>query len=467
MKKSKGTARLGGAVALLLALIISLTSCFGIPFAPEPEVDEQPKETILENIEKTEESNTRSYDNFGDYLVEWGFPAFNEDKVEWAEAVMLQHYYFDGGIPSLKADVMPRAAAVARIFLESFYDVIDRTDKNAVTDAIINSLVEFSGDPYGVYRVLEVSEDYNENMSGSFGGIGVIVEYNDDDLTVMINEVMIGSPAEKAGIKVGDLVYAVDGMLVSEVGHRNAINYVRGEVGTTVRLTMLRDGELLEFTAVRELVAVQTVGYGVTEENYGYIQVTSFKDNTDDQFIEAVDALMAEGVDGLIIDMRNNLGGYVHVAASMVSYLLPSGLPIISYDYKSMTDKVLYTAEDTTSSGEKLDSVIDLPIVILCNEYTASASEIFTSAIRDYDKSGEVEATIVGTQSYKKGIIQSAAGYSDGSTLTITVAYYYPPSGELLHGVGITPDVIVENTAEEDLQFSAAIEEMKKLLVTE
>jgi carboxyl-terminal processing protease len=464
MKNLKRRTRLGGAVALLLALIISLTSCFGIPFSPDPAVDEQPKETILENIAETEKSNTRSYDHFGDYLVEWGFPAFDEDKVIWAEAVMIQHYYYDGGIPSLKADVMPRAAAVARIFLDSYYDEIDRTNKNAVTDAIINSLVEFSGDPYGIYRIPEASEDHDDNMSGTFGGIGVIVEYNDVDLTVMISEVMIGSPAEKAGIKVGDLVYAVDGILISEVGHRNAINYVRGEVGTTVRLTVLRDGELLELTAVRELVEVRTVGYGITEQNYGYIQVTSFKDNTDEQFAEAIDALVAMEVDGIIIDMRNNLGGYVKVAANMVSYLLPTGLDIISYDYKSLPDKVLYTAEDTTSSGEKLDSVVDIPIVILCNEYTASASEIFTSVIRDYSKSGVIEATIVGMPSYKKGIIQSAAGYSDGSTLTITYAYYRTPLGELIHGVGITPDVIVENTETEDLQFFAAIEEMQKLL---
>ncbi len=465
MRKFKKFNLLSCSVALIVALVISLSSCFEL--ITEPTVDEQPKDIILSNIEQAEKNNTRSYNYFADYLIDWGFPAFDRDKVMWAEEVFVLLYNYDGGMPALKSEVMPRAASIGRLFLEKYYDKTNLKDKAAVTDGIITALVEFSGDPYGIYRVPTESEDHNEDMSGKFGGIGVVVEYNDVDLTVMITEVMIDSPAEKAGIRVGDLVYAVDGRLVSEIGHRNAINYVRGEIGTEVTLVMQRNGELHTFVATRELVTVQTVGYGVTEENFGYIQVTSFKDNTDEQFIEAIDALMELEVDGLIIDMRNNLGGYVQTAVNMLSYILPSDKPLISYDYKTTADKVLYTSIDTNSKGEQLDSIIDLPIVLLCNELTASASEIFASVIRDYDKLGSVNSTSVGTSTYKKGVIQSGILYDDGSTITLTTAYYYPPSGELIHGVGVTPDVYVENSATEDLQFLAAIEEMKKLISAE
>lgn len=464
MKITKKLISAAVSAAILLSLVFSLCSCFEqILKVPEPKP--LTKVEIAANIDTAEEHNVRSFDFFADFLIEWGFPEFDREKVAWAEAVFVQHYGYEGGMSGEKSAVLPRAIAIGRMYLANYYDVTDLSDKAAVTDGIITSLVEYSGDPYGIYRLPVASDEHHENMSGEFGGIGVVVQYNDEDCTVMITEVTIGSPAEAAGIQVGDMVYSVDGMLVSELGHRNAINYVRGEIGTTVTLVMKRGDELVTVVATRALVETRTVGYAVTEENYGYVQVTSFKDNTDEQFIAAIDHLMELEVDGIIIDMRNNLGGYVQTAVNMLSYILPSQLPLITYDYKTQTDKVLYTSEDTNSKGEKLDSVIDLPLVIICNEYSASASEIFASVLRDYDKEGIINLTSVGTTTYKKGIIQSAAAYGDGSTITLTVAYYYPPSGDMLHGVGITPDVTVENTGTEDLQLIRAIEEMGKLLV--
>ena len=462
MKITKKIISAAVSAALILSLLLSLGSCF--MDISEPEIEPRPKDEIIANINAAEEKNTRSFDYFADFLIEWGFPEFYREKVVWAESVFVQHYGYNGGISSEKSEVLPRAITIARMYLENYYDSTVLTDKAAVTDGIINTLVEYSGDPYGIYRLPVASDEHNENMSGEFGGIGVVVEYNDEEMTVMITEVMIDSPAEKAGIAVGDLVWAVDGMLVSELGHRNAINYVRGEVGTQVTLVMKRGDELLTFVATRELVEVRTVGYALTESNYGYIQVTSFKDNTDEQFIAAVDHLTELGAVGLIIDMRNNLGGYVQTAVNMLSYILPSYLPVITYDYKTAEDRILYTSDDTNSKGEKLDSVIELPIVLICNEYSASASEIFASVLRDYDEMGLVNLTSVGATTYKKGVIQSLSTYPDGSTITLTVAYYYPPSGKLIHGVGVTPDVLVENTETEDRQLLSAIEEMDKLM---
>lgn len=451
-------------VSLVLALVISISAIFGLVSCGEPEPDPKPKDIIIENVNNAESNNTRSFDYFADFLITWGFPAFDREKVAWAEKLFVDQFVLNGGMSNEKSAVLPRAISVARIFLDNYYDNINLNDSNAVTEAIINSLIDLSGDKYSTYRPLEATDEHDENMSGTFGGIGVVVEYNDENCTVMVIEVVLGSPAEAAGIHVGDFFHAVDGHLISDIGHRDAIKYIRGEIGTEVSLVMLRGDQLINVVATRAQIVERTVGYGITEEeNYGYIQITSFKGNTDEQFIAAVDDLMSRGVGGLIIDLRNNLGGYVATAINMLSYILPSGLFAIKYDFKTSPDRIITTSDDTTSTGEKKDSVIDLPIVILCNEYSASSSEIFISVLMDYEKEGLVNLTTVGTITYKKGIIQQEATYKDLSTITLTTAYYYPPSGTLIHGVGITPDVVIYNSETEDLQLLQAVEEMAKL----
>ena len=450
---------------VVISIVFSFSSCF--ESMSEPTVDPVGKEEIAENVLNAQENNIHSFDYVSDFLIEWGFPEFNREKVVWAETVFVQHLAYNGGMAIEKSEVLPRAIALAGLYLTEYYDKTDLSKSDAVTNSIIDALVQLSGDPYSAYRVLEDADKHKENMSGQFGGIGVVVEYNDVDCTVMISEVAIGSPAERAGIKVGDLVYSVDGLLISEIGHRNAVYYVRGEIGTDVTLVMLRGDQLLTFVATRQLIEDRTVGYGITDDNLGYIQVTSFKGNTDEQFIAAVDHLIELGAKGFVIDLRNNLGGYVQTAVNMLSYILPSDLPLITYDYKTSPDRVLITSTDTNSSGVELDSVIDMPIVILCNQYSASASEIFISVLNDYDELGMVNITTVGTTTYKKGVIQSTFSYIDGATITLTTAYYYLPSGALIHGVGVTPDVVIENSETEDLQFDRAFEELATLVGAE
>ena len=462
MKEKKKILLASFVTALLVTLVLSLTSCF--TSLATPEVDPQPKEVIVENINRAEENNTRSFEHFADFLIEWGFPQFNRSKVIWAEDLFVLHYCLDGGISSEKDAVLPRAIEIARRFIDDRYDHININNPAAVTDAIIDTLVEYSGDPYAIYRVAEKADEHTDNMSGKFGGIGVVVEYDDENETVMITEVVIGSPAEAAGLKVGDIFYSIDGNLISDIGHRNAINYVRGEVGTQVTVEVLREDKSLSFTVTRQLVEVRSVGYGINEDNLGYIQISSFNSNTSEQFVVAVDHLSELGVKGLILDVRYNFGGYVQEAVDMLSYLLPTGLPTITYDYKTNPNVIKYTSDDTNSAGKVLDSVIDLPIVLLCNEYSASASEIFASVLIDYGKAGLIDLVSVGTTTYKKGIIQSSATYTDDkSTVTLTSAYYYPPSGKLIHGVGITPDIVIENTEDEDLQLLRAIDELSAL----
>ena len=462
MKKAKKILLASFVSALLITLLVGLSSCFTSLTAPE--VDPQPKEVIIENINRAEEKNTRSFEHFADFLIEWGFPEFNREKVIWAEDLFVLHCAYEGGISSDKDAILPRAIKIARAFINTYYDTININSPAAVTNAIIDILVEYSGDPYAIYRLAEEASDHNENMSGEYGGIGAVVQYDDENETVMITEVIIGSPAESAGLKVGDIFYSIDGNLISDIGLRNAQNYVRGEIGSEICVEVVRDGEILSFTMTRQLIEVRSVGYGYTEENYGYIRISTFNENTLKQFVGAVDHLSELGIRGLILDVRYNLGGYVQTAVDMLSYILPTGLPTITYDYKTNDNLTKYTKDDTNSKGEKLDSVIDLPIVLLCNEYSASASEIFASTLIDYGKLGLLDLTSVGTTTFKKGIIQSTSTYSlDKSTITLTSAYYYTPLGKLIHGVGITPDVVIENTETEDLQFLRAIDEMTAL----
>ena len=459
MRYKSTYSRFARLVALLTLVTLLLTSCFTLDKPPAPEVNEQSKENIAANIQTSLDTGDNLYDYAADYMIKWGFPEFNKEKVTWAEQVFLLLYNYEGGFSLLKKDVLPRAAELATMFLADYYDTVDLTDKDAVADAIINCWVKLSGDPYAVYRLPTEADNYDTDMSGKFGGIGVIVEYNHQDRTIMVSEVLMNSPSEEVGLKVGDMVYAIDGKTVDELGYLDAIYYVRGEIGTAVNLTVLRDGEYMDFSIVRREITESSVSYRKTEEGYGYIKVTSFKDNTDEQFIAAVDALLSEGVTGMIFDMRDNLGGLVSSVVNMLSYILPSDLPVISYQYKNQAEKFIYTDTDLTSSGESIDMALDLPMVVLCNEYTASAAEIFTSAVRDYRNDGALSALTVGTLTFKKGIMQSGRVYPDGSSITLTVAYYNPPCGINYHGIGIKPDVTVEDNeeTEADEQLNEAI----------
>ena len=447
--------------ARVLLLIITILLLFTSCILRKPA---ESKEKILENIEITKQSNSRNYSYVTDYLRHWGFPIFDASKMKWAENVFYKYYNYDGGIESSEA--FDSALLVADIFLNEYYDEIDKSSSAAVTDALIASFVEITGDPYAIYRTPEVFDEYDEDMSGSFGGIGVVIEYNHQDESLMVSTVYDGAPAAKAGFKVGDFIHAINGEAVSEIGYLNAVDKIRGKVGTSVTVTVLRDGEYIDLTAIRAIVEEKSIDYEITSEGFGYIRISTFKGNTDEQFALAVDYLREAGVRGIIFDVRNNTGGYLDTVANMLSYILPTGKTIVTYNYKNSDPTSVISKDDgVDSSGKPYDSVLNIPMVVLCNEYTASAAEIFTAAIRDYNKEGLFDATTVGTTTYKKGIMQSSVLHTDGSSITLTVAYYDPPCGENYHGIGITPDVIVEADGLTDNQLEIAKAELSRLLL--
>ena len=441
-------------IALLLAISIllgSLVSCRFFTYIAED------KDEIQGNITSSIEGSDGNHDRVADYLRDWGMPIFDKVKFEYFEICFNKYFNLESGMPDLKT----HAANTANLFLEEYYDVIDLNDKTAVTDALLSCYVYAIGDRYSIYRAPVETDNYNTDMSGKFGGIGVMVEYNDADESIMINTVYPGSPAEGAGVQVGDFIYAVDGKTVEELGYNNAVNHVRGEIGTTVELTLLRGEELITVSMVRSEVQEINVSYSFDEDSMiGYVEIVSFKTNTFEQFKEAIDALEEMGARGIIFDLRDNPGGYVSSVCDVISYLIPTGKTIMSYQYKGSDPVVLYSEDDE----DGVDHVLEIPMVVICNQYTASAGEIFTAAIRDYRNDGMMDASIVGTVTYKKGIMQNTYYYIDESSVTITVAYYNPPCGVNYHGIGVTPDILVENTAEADLQLESAYNEILRLI---
>lgn len=438
-------------IITLSVMLSSLTSCNLFAYVAESE------EEIRQNIQQSLSDDGSENEYVADYLRDWGLPKFDKVKFIYMETCFIQVYNYEEGLP----DTLAHAAETAELFIEYFYNDIDRSNKKTVTDSLLYCYVDVIDDPYSIYRPPTESADYATDMSGKFVGIGVGVEYNDADESIMINTVYPSSPAEEAGVKVGDYIYAIDGKTLTELGYTNAVNYIRGEKGTQVELTLIRGGEKVTVNVTRDEIEEINVDYSIDESTgIGYVRIVSFKKNTFDQFVNAIDALEAANVKGIVFDVRGNPGGYVDSVCDVISYIIPTGHTVLSYQYKGRPATELKSTDDAKNT----DHVIDLPITVICNEYTASAGEIFTAAIRDYRDEGLLRASIVGTNTFGKGIMQNTYYYLDDSSVTLTVAYYNPPCGENYHGKGVAPDVVIENTAEEDLQLLTAYAELLELI---
>ncbi len=451
-------------ILTLSVILSSLCSCFLF----KKQYFAGSEDEIRANIAASLDGGGESYKTVQEYLSSWGIPEFDRVKFRYFESTVNLYYNY-----APAPQVMTHAAELANIFLDEYYGEIDRADKTEVTNALLSCYARTLGDPYAIYRAAEATSDYEVDMSGKFGGIGVMIEYDHVEETLMVSVVYPDSPAEKAGVEVGDFIVGVDGKRVSDIGYLNAVNHVRGKIGTTVNITLLRGDREIEVSAVRAEVEEINVSYDIIEEkNLGYVQIIAFKGNTLEQFKEAIDALEAAGVAGIIFDLRGNPGGFLDSVVDVISYMIPSGHTIVSYNYKNMPT----TTRKSTDDGDG-DHTVNLPMVVIADEYTASAGEIFTAAVRDYRNQNMLKATIVGTTTFKKGIMQSSFGYKpDGSTLTMTIAFYNPPSGENYHGIGVSPDrevLLPEPVFDEaagkylpvhDTQLDAAVEELEKLI---
>ncbi len=412
------------ALISLIALFAASCSCTEI-FGGEV----LPKDVLYENVH----TQTESKDSVMRHLYEWGFPRFNTNKFGSVESLINGAYY------EKLPDRLTLATLCADNFIEYFYDSIDLNDSVAVTDALLKCYMASIGDRYAVYRVPEEQDVFIEDLTGgkNFVGIGIQIRKTDEGFPY-VNTVYKNSGAEAAGVHPCDIITAVNGTEVLSVGYEAAAELLRGEPGTTVNIRVLRDGENIDLTAERKALSELSVTYNFDNASgFAYVSIMTFTKNTGNEFRAVIDELETLGVRGIVFDLRSNLGGVLDAVKECVSYLVEDGLPFISYNRYNTDKQIEYTLADSHK--------LDISMVVLTNEYTASAAEIFTAALRDYRDVPELgssvkNVTIVGTKTFGKGVMQSSYSFGDGSSVTFTSAYYNPPSGVNYHGVGVLPD---------------------------
>lgn len=332
-------------------------------------------------------------------------------------------------------------------------------DKDEMVDAIYKAVMSSLGDPYTVYYTADEFNAFMESSSGSYCGIGVVVQQNMQTGLVTAVRPYEDCPGYEAGIRPGDLILAVDGTEITGMDLNTAVALIKGEEGTSVTITLQRDEEVFDVEVTRRQIDVKTVNYRMMDDNIGYIQIEEFDEVTSDQFSQALDSLIEQGLEALVIDIRNNPGGILDTVVAMLDELLPEGTIVSVKDRNG-------TAQEYTSDA---DTKLTVPLTVLINGNSASASEIFAGAIKDYGV-----GTLVGTTTYGKGIVQTAFSLSDGTGVKITIEDYYLPSGKSIHKVGVDPDVEIDLPDElktyvtipedEDVQLQKAIEILKEQL---
>ncbi len=319
--------------------------------------------------------------------------------------------------------------------VEEYY--VGEVDDTYMSDGISAGYIAGLDDKYSAYIPAEDAEESMNSMYGLNTGIGVQVTAHPDNNTIYVLEVHEDSPADKAGILSGDEIVVLDEYKVSEIGYSAALSYIKTiPAGESIKTVIERDGrEIIMDIELTQFVS-QTVFYKIIDGK-GYIQITQFTDATVDQFVEAVDYMEEQKVDGIIFDLRGNGGGTLTSVYHMVDYLIPEGLAI-RVEYKKEEHEQVYMSDEND---------VDLPMAVLTDENTASASELFAQALKDYDK-----AVTVGCTTYGKGVVQRTFELSDGSLVRFTVAKYYTANGSCLDGIGVTPDIPTE-WSDEELQY--------------
>lgn len=345
---------------------------------------------------------------------------------------------------------------------EDIYDVIlenflfeENVDKSKIQDKVYAAMMEALDDPYSVYYTREEFEDLFEETAGTYCGIGSYVTLDESGM-VLLSGVFEGSPAAQAGLRDGDMISAVNGESIIGRTLTECVSLIKGERYTEVTVTVVREGEAAPFdlVVIRDRISVPTVTYEMMDDKIGYLQITEFDDVTVDQFNEAYKDLNKQGMEAMILDLRSNPGGNLDTVLSICEEILPKG--IITYTIDKKGNKYEYSCNGKNK--------IKIPLVVLVNEYSASASELMTGAIRDYGV-----GTIMGTNTFGKGIVQHIFQLGDGTGIKMTTSRYYTPSGECIHGNGIAPDIEVEFDSEAyyaensvDNQLEAARDYLKK-----
>lgn len=345
-----------------------------------------------------------------------------------------------------------------RAYLDAYF--VDELDDESLLDGAAAGMIEGTGDRWSYYISASDYAAYEEQMNNAYVGIGVTIQWNEDGEGYEIMDVTEGSPAEESGIQTGDILIAVEGQSVTELDLDGTKNLVRGEEGTQVQLTFLRDGETYDVSVTRRSIDTVVVSYELLDSGDGLITIENFDTNCADKTIEAIEDLVAQGAQSIIFDVRNNPGGMKTELVEILDYLLPEGPLFRSRDYLG-NESVDYSDEN----------YLDMPMAVLINENTYSAAEFLAAALQEYDA-----AVIVGVSTSGKGHYQNTFRLSDGSAIAISTGEYFTPNGVSLEGVGVVPDVEVDldeesyyalyydNLArEDDAQLQAAVAALASL----
>ncbi len=337
-------------------------------------------------------------------------------------------------------------------------------DTTQVEDWIYKGMMFGLNDPYTTYYTAEEYQKLNEDTEGEYHGIGVMISQNRGTGLITVIKVFKDTPAAEAGMRPGDILYKVGDMEVTGMDMDILVkDYIKGKDGSEVELTVFRqdEGEYVDLKMERRNVTVQTVEYQMMEDSVGYIAVSQFDVVTADQFKAAVDDLEKQGMKKLVVDLRNNPGGVLGTVVDMLDYILPDDLTIQGDKDLVRTNPeatlLVYMADKNGKGEQEYASdghSLDIPMAVLVNGESASASEVFTGAMKDYGR-----ATIVGTKTFGKGIVQNLIPLDNGTAIKMTTAHYYTPSGFDLHGKGIEPDVEVELKEELRNQITVDVKE--------
>lgn len=342
--------------------------------------------------------------------------------------------------------------AIADLLDERYYKDIE---PEQFEEGLYRGLLSGLQDPYCMYYTAEAYENTLASTTGDYYGIGAVLKQ--DRKQIRIEQVFEGSPAEQAGLLAKDILVEVEGQSAEGETATHFTNLLNGEEGTTVRLTVQREtagdlGELLEFEIAREYVEVPTVEYRMLEGQTALLRITEFTERTSEQFQKALEALKAQDMKALVVDLRNNPGGVLDGVCGVLDQILPEGLLVYTED-KAGERKEYFSTGDRS---------LNLPLAVLINEYSASASEVFAGAVKDFEY-----GTLIGTTTFGKGIVQQLYSMQDGSGVKITVSRYFTPAGNNIHEIGIEPDIELEYeyAGDEDAEYDPMLDnQVKKAL---
>ncbi|MBQ4531114.1 MAG: S41 family peptidase [Lachnospiraceae bacterium] len=346
----------------------------------------------------------------------------------------------------ITSEVSKKAESIQKV-IDAYY--LEEENVEDVKEGVYKGMVDALGDPYSVYFTKEEYDSFKESYTGEYCGIGASLLQDAETGIITIVKAFEGSPAKEAGLMTDDILYKVNEEEVTGQDLSEVVAKVKGLEDTTVKLTIVRDSEEIEMEVARKTISIPTVESEMLENNIGYILISEFDEVTTSQYAEAYNSLKSQGMKSLIVDLRNNPGGGLSVVAEILDSVLPEGMIVYHEDKNGYREEYKSDAEHQ----------IDIPLVVLVNGNSASASEIFAGAVKDYGI-----GTLIGTKTFGKGVVQQMIDLGDGSAMKVTISKYFTPNGVCIHGTGIEPDIELEFDSESykkdesDNQLKKAIE---------